>query len=178
MASLRFDDGESPFWRCLAVFHTPCQLIDRLHSTRAATRGRGGNAQLVIHVQKNTLEKMKMHKFVTLCKGQKCGGKLKINLHWLTSVDETTQHRVTLQHGSQTRTVLQEYSTPAYTHRTPHTGILTPHTLHRHNRATLNYKVMWSKNSNRIIMMKMKCLAWHDDGWSTSHCVARCRAIQ
>ena len=26
----------------------------------------------------------------------------------------------------QTRTVLQEYSTPAYTHRTPHAGITTP----------------------------------------------------
>ena len=58
-------------------------------------------------------------------------------LFWRTAalmdVDDTTQYRVTLQHGLRTPTGVQEYGTPAYTHRTPHTGILTPHTPHRHS---------------------------------------------
>ena len=40
--------------------------------------------------------------------------KILVDLHRLTNVDDTTQYRVTLRHGLQTRTVLQEYSTPAY----------------------------------------------------------------
>ena len=74
----------------------------------------------------------------------------------LVDVD-TTKYRVTLQHGLRTRTGVQVYSTPTYTHRTPHTGILTPRTPHRHSHTAplkkiYGYVIMWSE---RIIFINI-----------------------